>query len=138
MEGEVCGAPRTAITRELRTMLRFQLSNKRERHEFEHVAGPIEFGRGGQRNGVPRCVIQDLYVSKDHVHVLELEGGKVKVENLSTRNSIRLADNTIIAVGTSRDLATPIHLTVGETYLNIEHLPDDPDGPLQTVAAPIR
>ena len=25
---------------------------------------------------VARCIIQDPYVSKDHVHVLELEGGK--------------------------------------------------------------
>src|SRR5947207_683576 len=104
-------------------MLRFRLSNKRERHEFEHVSGPIEFGRGGQRNGVPRCVIQDLYVSKDHVHVLELEGGRVRVKNLSTRNSIRLADNTIIAIGDSRDLPMPVRLTVGETSLSIEHVP---------------
>src|SRR5207244_1566619 len=118
-------------------MLRFQLSNRRERHEFEHVSGPIEFGRGGQRNGVPRCVIQDLYVSKDHVHVLELEGGRVRIENLSARNSIRLHDNSVIATGASRDLQTPVYLTVGETALNIEHVPDDPDGPLQTIASPV-
>jgi adenylate cyclase len=118
-------------------MLRFQVSNKRERHEFEHAAGSIEFGRGGQRNNIPRCVIQDLYVSKDHVHVLELDQGRVRVENLSQRNSIRLADNSLIPTGTSRELPTPAHLTVGETFIHIEHVRDEV-GPMATIAAPVR
>ena len=70
-------------------MLRFRVWNKLERQEIEHLSGPIEFGRGGARHNVPRCVIQDLYVSKDHIRVLELEDGRVRIENLSQRNSIR-------------------------------------------------
>ncbi len=120
-------------------MLRIQVSNKRERQEFEHPAGPLEFGRGGPRNGVPRCTVQDLYVSKDHVHVLELEGGRVRVENLSQRNSIRLADNSIIATGATRELEMPAQLTVGETTIRIESGGDEgpTDESLKTIASPV-
>jgi adenylate cyclase len=119
-------------------MLRIQVSNKRERQEFEHPAGPLEFGRGGARNGVPRCTVQDLYVSKDHVHVLELDGGRVRVENLSQRNSIRLADNSIIATGATRELDTPAQLTVGETTIRIEAGGEAPaDESLKTIASPV-
>jgi adenylate cyclase len=119
-------------------MLRFRLSNKREQQEFDHLHGPIEFGRGGQRNHTPRCVIQDLYVSKDHVHVLELDGGRVRVENLSQRNSIRLGDNSAIAVGASRELGPPVRLTVGETSLDILLVPEGAgDSSLKTVASPL-
>ncbi len=118
-------------------MLRFAISNKREQQQFEHAGGPIEFGRGAQRNNVPRCVIQDLYVSKDHVRVDELDGGRVRVENLSQRNSIRLADNSVIAVGQSRELDTPTRLVVGETAVDVDFVADSTaDGPLETVASP--
>jgi adenylate cyclase len=119
-------------------MLRIQVSNKRERQEFEHPAGPLEFGRGGPRSGIPRCTVQDLYVSKDHVHVLELDGGRVRVENLSQRNSIRLADNSIIATGATRELDTPAQLTVGETTIRLDAGGDGPaDESLRTIASPV-
>ena len=80
-------------------MLQIHLSNKREQQHFEHASGPLEFGRGPQRNCMPRCIIQDLYVSKDHLRLLELDDGQVRVENLSQRNSIRLADSSFIPIG---------------------------------------
>ena len=82
-------------------MLRFLISNKRERQHFEHLAGPIEFGRGPERDGLPRCVIQDGYVSKDHVRVEELPGSQLRIENLSARNPIWQRS------GTSRLMARP-------------------------------
>jgi adenylate cyclase len=118
-------------------MLRFAVSNKREQQQFEHAEGPIEFGRGAQRNDIPRCVVQDLYVSKDHVRVDELDGGRVRVENLSQRNSIRLADNSVIPTGQSRDLDTPTRVVVGETAIDIDFVADTTaEGPLETVASP--
>ncbi|MGH9676583.1 MAG: adenylate/guanylate cyclase domain-containing protein, partial [Candidatus Acidiferrum sp.] len=68
-------------------MLRIAITNKREHQEFDHPSGPLEFGRGAQRSNIPRCVIQDLYVSKDHVRIDEILGGRLRVENLSQRNS---------------------------------------------------
>jgi adenylate cyclase len=118
-------------------MLRFTVSNKREQQQFEHASGPLEFGRGAQRNNVPRCVVQDLYVSKDHVRVEETAGGQVRVENLSQRNSIRLSDNSVIGTGQSRDLDTPTRLVVGETAIDVEFVSDTTaEGPLETVASP--
>jgi adenylate cyclase len=118
-------------------MLRFRVHNKQEHREIDHPSGPIEFGRGGQRNNIPRCVIQDLYVSKDHIHIVELEDGRVRVENLSQRNSIRLADNSVIATGASREVQPPIHLTVGETVLEIDcPRADSGERLLQTIASP--
>jgi adenylate cyclase len=120
-------------------MLRFQVHNKRENQDFEHLAGPIEFGRGGPRNNVPRCVIQDPYVSTHHVHVLELPGGRVRVQNLSTRNSIRLEDGTAIPTGGTSELDPPLRLVIGETALDVDVVRDDPVDVtvLGTVAPPV-
>jgi adenylate cyclase len=119
-------------------MLLFRVHNKREHQEFEHPSGPIEFGRGAERNGVRRCVIQDLYVSKDHIRAQELDGGRVRVENLSTRNSIRLADGSAIATGAGRDLSAPVLLTVGETTVEIDRPPDESgERLLATIASPL-
>src|SRR5205823_3116530 len=83
-----------------RAMLRFLITNKRERQSFEHLAGPIEFGRGPERDNIPRCVVQDGYISRDHVKVEEQPDGRIKVDNLSQRNSIRvLPDNSLIDRG---------------------------------------
>src|SRR6185437_10849644 len=86
---------------------------------------------------VPRCVLQDLYVSKDHIRVCELADGRVRIENLSQRNSIRLNGGGVIAVGNSREVLPPIHLTVGETTVEIERpQPDSGERLLQTIASP--
>ena len=121
-------------------MLRFRVNNKLQQQEFDHPAGPIEIGRGGARDDVPRCVVQDLYVSKDHISVQETPAAKIQVRNLSARNSIRLADNSLIAVGAMRDLDSPLRLTVGETTIDVEVLAEEPAesaGPLQTIGQPL-
>ena len=120
-------------------MLRILVSNKLGRQSYEHPSGPIEFGRGPEREGITRVVVQDGYVSKDHVKAEELDGGLLKIENLSSRNSIRLADNSIIDKGETRAVKAPITLTVGETLINIESVPDPvASGPLESIAAPVR
>jgi adenylate cyclase len=118
-------------------MLRIRVSNKLEHQEIEHPSGPLEFGRGPASNNVPRCVLKDLYVSKDHIRILELEDGQVRIENLSHRNSIRLDDDSIIALGTSRDVVPPVHLAVGETTVDIERpQPESEELLLHACAAP--
>jgi adenylate cyclase len=122
-------------------MVQFQVSNKHGRQQFEHVSGPIEFGRGPRRDTAPRCVIQnDLYVSKDHVRVEELPNGLIRISNLSQRNPIWLGDNTTVAPGQERELALPIRLTVGETAIGIDAVAPDPVDreALATIAKPIR
>jgi len=101
-------------------MLRFQVSNKRQQLTLEHAEGPIELGRGGQRGGVRRCTINDNYVSKDHAHLEELPGGKIRIVNLSTRNRIRLALGEEMSPGEQRELALPLSLSLGETTVIVD------------------
>ena len=61
-------------------MLRFSVHNSRERQQLEHERGPIEFGRGPRRSNVPRCTIQDAYVSKDHVRIEESAEDRLRIE----------------------------------------------------------
>src|SRR4051794_16392985 len=121
-------------------MLRFNVVNERERQQLEHAAGPIEFGRGPKRNTVPRCQIQDAYVSKDHVLIEELANGEVRIENLSQKQPIVLPDTNIIAPGTRRQLTRPIRLGVGDSYIDVE--PALPEGlhrdALETILQPLR
>jgi adenylate cyclase len=128
-------------------MLRFHLNNKREQQQFEHDRGPIELGRGPKRNNVARCVVQDLYVSKDHVRVEERPPGHVRIENLSQRNPVWFADSTSLGPGSTRDCPLPVRLTVGETMVDIEPLAADGslsggsllvDPLLQTITSPLR
>src|SRR5207253_25677 len=64
-------------------MLQIHVSNARERQQFEHPMGPLEFGRGPKRDATPRCVIQDdLYVSKDHVRIEEMAASRIRFETL--------------------------------------------------------
>jgi adenylate cyclase len=122
-------------------MLQVQVTNKRERQQFEHAAGPIEFGRGPRREPITRCVIQDdLYVSKDHVRAEEMAGGLVRLVNLSQRNPIWFADNSTLAPGLQRDIALPVRLTVGETVIALDASPEDPieRATLATIAKPVR
>src|SRR5437763_1806343 len=121
-------------------MLRFLISNKRERQHFEHLAGPIEFGRGPERDGITRCVIQDGYISRDHVRIEEQADGRVRVENLSARNSIRvLADNSTLAPNQASFLKPPVRLSVGETLLELETAIDPiANAPLDTIGSPLR
>ncbi len=120
-------------------MLRFLISNKAGRQTYEHPSGAVEFGRGPERDGITRIVVQDGYVSKDHVKVEEVAEGQIKLDNLSTRNSIRLSDNSIVDKGETRILKAPVRLTVGETLIDIEHVVDPVStGPLETIASPVR
>src|SRR5436309_1884647 len=121
-------------------MLRFLISNKRERQHFEHLAGPIEFGCGPEREGITRCVIQDGYISRDHVRIEEQPDGRLRIENLSARNSIRvLADNSTLAPSQASFLKPPVRLSVGETLLEVETAIDPvANAPLETIGAPLR
>ena len=63
-------------------MLFISVSNKKQSRQIEHEGGPFEFGRG-PRGEVPRFVIDDGFVSRDHLHVEELPGDRLAVRNLA-------------------------------------------------------
>jgi signal transduction histidine kinase len=121
-------------------MLRLEVANARERQLLEHDAGPLELGRGPRREPVPRCTIADPYVSKDHVRLLPLLAGRVRIENLSTKLPIEIMGGSAVAPGQSRDLGVPLRLTIGETTIDLSSSAGDPvrTENLLTVPAPVR
>ena len=120
-------------------MLQFFASNKLQSIQVEHPSGPFVFGRE-PRPGHPRCVLdKDPYVSKDHLQVEELASGAVRLFNMSTKVSIHLADRSVLGVRESRDVATPVRLTVGQTLIEIRLAAEDLDDGslLRTVSPPV-
>jgi signal transduction histidine kinase len=120
-------------------MLRVYVSNERDQQQVEHLGGPLELGRGPKRQDVARCVIQDAYVSKDHVRIEELPSGEIRVENLSQKQPILLSGNQIVPGG-RRDCLPPLRFVIGDTTVEVELGVEDgiERNLLATVAAPVR
>lgn len=121
-------------------MLRCSVTNERERQQLDYESGPLEFGRGPKRGDVPRCVIQDPYVSKDHVRLEELADGRLRVENLSTKQLIWLSASSSIAPGNVFELNVPVRLMVGDSVIDVEPALEDTIRRelLGTVAQPVQ
>jgi signal transduction histidine kinase len=119
-------------------MLHFSIIWGKERQELEHEGGPLEVGRGPKRDNVVRCTVADPSVSRDHVRIEEADGGAVRVQNLSSKNLIWLADRTTIPPGAVRPLAVPLQLFIGETIIVVEQASRDElsSDHLETIAAP--
>jgi adenylate cyclase len=121
-------------------MLYIYVSSKDERRQLEHASGPIDFGRGPQREGIRRCGISDVFVSPDHLRLEENAEGRIKVWNLSGSSPIVLADDSLISPGLSREYDLPIRLKIGETWITIK--PADHDqisrDVLATITQPVR
>jgi signal transduction histidine kinase len=119
-------------------MLEVFVSNDRERQQLRHPSGPIEFGRGPKRDDTPRCVIQDPYVSKDHVRLEELLHRRVRVENLSQKHPIWLSATSSLPPGTVHELEVPLRLTAGNTIIEVNTADVSDAGMYETIAQPRR
>ncbi|MFO0879310.1 MAG: HAMP domain-containing sensor histidine kinase [Gemmataceae bacterium] len=120
-------------------MLRLTVRNAREHQELQHDQGPLELGRGPRRGNVPRCMIQDAYVSKDHVRLEELPSGELRLENLSSKQPILLTGGSI-PPGGSGHYRAPLRMGIGDTVVEIEPplAEDDDSDALKTVMQPLR
>jgi adenylate cyclase len=119
-------------------MISIQVTNKRQNQRFEHTGGPIEFGRGPKRKA-ERFIVNDLFASRDQLRLEEITGGKVRAENLSSKQEVGVSDGTSITVGTQREFDLPVRLVVGQTYVDIEAVTDDQfdQRSLATVEGPV-
>ena len=94
--------------------LSIEVANGAVRTEFEHPSGPLEFGRGPQRD-IPRCVIAgDQSVSRDQLRIEPLADGRLRLENLSANTPVVVegqSDPIIHLQG--RDIALPAAVAVG-------------------------
>ena len=109
--------------------LRLNVANAVQRQQFDHDAGPLEFGRGPQRE-LKRCLIKgDPSVSRDQLLIEELPGGRVRAENLSQRNPVVVSGRGQILGSQSQELDLPVLLNVGQTQLAIDLIrPPEADG----------
>jgi adenylate cyclase len=111
-------------------MLAVTVTNERQQRQFDHAAGPLEFGRGLLRD-TPRCVIDDPFVSRDQLRVEELPNGRVRLKNLSQRNPAFLSDGSGLATSESRELPLPLTVRVGDTRIVLAHKSDaESEGPV--------
>jgi signal transduction histidine kinase len=109
------------VTRTGDAMLRLTIKNEEGTREFEHESGPLEIGRGPERNGVMRCVVLDLFVSKDHVRLEEINEGVVNIENLSSKARINVEGKEPVAPGETKLFVLPAAFRIGNTRVSIVH-----------------
>jgi adenylate cyclase len=99
--------------------LYLELANAVQREQLNHDEGPLELGRGPQRE-VKRLLIDgDPTVSRDQLRIEELPGGRVRVENLSQRIAVFVPGNAPIRESDSQELDLPVSLNMGQTRLSI-------------------
>jgi adenylate cyclase len=100
-------------------MLKITVANKWETQTVSHAAGPLEFGRGPGREAKRVVIANDWFVSRDQMRVEGIGEGKLRVENLSSRNPLLLEGGATVDPGHHIELAVPIRITVGETTIVI-------------------
>lgn len=100
-------------------MLRLTIKNDEGSRDVEHDSGPLEIGRGPERNGVPRCVVLDLFVSKDHVRLEEVDGGVVRLENLSGKARVVIEGKDPVQPKEVTLLVAPIVFRIGNTHVSV-------------------
>lgn len=118
-------------------MLIFTLANERQRRQIHHTSGPLEFGRGPERD-LPRVVVEDRYTSRDQLRVEELPSGDIVVQNLGA--PVKLATGQSLPTGERCTLRAPTRLSFGFTTLEIGVIPDGDEfaSSLQTIMRPLR
>lgn len=102
------------------TVLHVVVRSARAEQTLDHAAGPLEFGRGPGRGSTPRCLIDDPYVSRDHLVVIESGDGLVLVENLSHTNPAEVEGYGELAGSESATVRLPVSITIGDTTIRLE------------------
>lgn len=100
-------------------MIHIRIHNEKQNQELEHAAGPIEFGRGPQQKH-RRFVIDDVFFSRDQLRVEEVGTGRVRLDNLSQKNAMVLANGKTLAVGSATEADLPLAVTLGKTRIELE------------------
>jgi adenylate cyclase len=116
-------------------MLLFTLGNERQKKQFQHTAGPIEFGRM-QQGQCARIVVDDPYTSRDQLRVEEMDG-EVRIQNLGA--AVSLSDGTQLNAGGARRFTPPVRVIFGRSTLDIGLIPNEDQvaANFQTIAAPL-
>lgn len=119
-------------------MLLFTLANERQKKQYQHRDGPMEFGRL-QQGQCARIVVEDPYTSRDQLRVEEVSDGTVRVHNLGS--PVTLPDGSQLPSGGNKQLTPPLRVVFGRTTLDIGLIPnedaDSVSSSLRTISKPV-
>jgi adenylate cyclase len=116
-------------------MLRIMVQTPDKRFERQHQAGPLEIGRGPRRDA-PRLSVDDLYVSRDHLRLEELAGGRLRLENISRKNVVEIEDADPLSVGATATFELPVRVKIGQTSVLVEDAGSSALADLHTIRRP--
>lgn len=108
-------------------MLIIKVTNDKQNQQMEHPLGPLELGRGPQRD-IKRIMIEDGGVSRDQLRVEELPNGRLRIDNLSLKIPVMLENGAEVPMGGNREVPLPISLSMGNTWVEIRS-PSGKSGP---------
>jgi len=119
-------------------MLSIHVINDRQDRQFEHAAGPLELGRG-PRQQAERFVIEDPFVSRDHLELEEAPGEQLRLRNLSQKQAVLLSGGARLEPGADCEVMLPTQIELGNTSIAVAALPAEPfeKEHYQTLARPV-
>jgi adenylate cyclase len=119
-------------------VLLFTLANERQKKQYQHRDGPMEFGRL-QQGQCARIVVEDPYTSRDQLRVEELPNGNVRLTNLGS--PITLPDGSQLAASSNKELTPPLRVVFGRSTLDVGLIPnedaDSVSSSLRTIGKPM-
>ena len=102
-------------------MLQMTYANANQREQLTHEeAGPVEFGRSPAMTGARHQVLVDDFVSRDQLLIEQFDQDTVRVQNVSGKVPVTLANGTVIGPGSELLVNVPIRLTTGRTNIEIQ------------------
>jgi len=117
-------------------MFKISVHNDKQTQQLVHEAGPLELGRGLARD-LPRIQVDDEYISRDQLRVEALTNDRIRLENLSQKNAIRIVPNGCLEVGKAQELALPVQLSIGRTQIHIGAATSNPSQTAVTLKRPV-
>jgi adenylate cyclase len=119
-------------------VLLFTLSNERQKKQYQHREGPMEFGRL-QQGDCARIVVEDPYTSRDQIRVEETPDGEVRIENLGS--AVTFPDGTQLPTGGIKNFLPPLRIVFGRSTLDIGLIPNEDShqaaSSMQTISRPV-
>jgi adenylate cyclase len=120
------------------SVLLFTLANERQKKQYQHRDGPMEFGRLQQGTNA-RIVVEDPYTSRDQIRVEETPDGNVRIHNMGS--PVTLPDGSQLTVGNSKQFTPPLRVVFGRSTLDIGLIPNDdasePRSSLHSLTKPV-
>jgi adenylate cyclase len=102
-------------------MLQISYANSNQREQLTHdETGPVEFGRSPAMTGARHQVLVDDFVSRDQILIEQFDEDTVRVQNVSNKVPVTLADGTVIGPGSELLVNVPVRLTTGRTQIEVQ------------------